>query len=349
MTFSLLIVDESQWVKNPDTQAARALADVRCDSRIALTGTPLENHLGELWAQFNITMPGYLGERRRFNRHFRTPIEKHADVYKAAVLQQRIAPFMLRRTKDRVATELPLKTETTLFVEMEAPQRALYDALRAAQHSIVREAIAAQGIERSGIIVLSALLKLRQVCCDPRLIKTSAVGDPMESAKLEALVERAESLIAEGRVLLIFSQFTQMLDLIAQRIQQCRLPYAMLTGQTLDRGEVVKRFQNGEVPILLASLKAGGVGLNLTAADTVIHYDPWWNPAAENQATDRAHRMGQDKPVFVYRLVCRNTIEERIESLKLRKSALIRGVLNEPVEQLGAFDGEHVEYLLGGD
>jgi superfamily II DNA or RNA helicase len=346
-TYSLLVIDESQWVKNPDTQAARALTAIEADARISLTGTPLENHLGELWAQFNLVLPGYLGERRRFNRAFRTPIERREDDYKRTALRLRVAPFLLRRSKDQVATELPTKTETTLYVEMEAPQRALYDALRLAQHANVREAIAQQGVERSGIAVLAALLKLREACCDPRLVNLPGAAEVRSSCKLDALTELTQRLLDGGRRLLIFSQFTRMLALIAAQFDAHSLAYAVLTGESADRRAPVERFQNGKVPILLASLKAGGVGLNLTAADTVIHYDPWWNPAAENQATDRAHRIGQDKPVFVYRLVCRNSVEEKIEALKQRKSDLVRGILDGEAPVAPRLDAENIDLLLG--
>jgi superfamily II DNA or RNA helicase len=346
-SYALLVIDESQWVKNPDTRAARALTEIQADTRVSLTGTPLENHLGELWAQFNLVLPGYLGERRRFNRAFRTPIERREDDYKRAALRLRVAPFLLRRNKDQVAPELPTKTETTLYVEMDGPQRALYDALRLAQHETVREAIAQQGVERSGIAVLSALLKLREACCDPRLVNLAGTHQVESSCKLDALTELTESLVGAGRRMLIFSQFTRMLALIAAHFDARGLVYAVLTGESADRREPVERFQSGAVPILLASLKAGGVGLNLTAADTVVHYDPWWNPAAENQATDRAHRIGQDKPVFVYRLVCKNSVEEKIEALKQRKSDLVRGVLEGEIPATLRLDAENIDLLLG--
>jgi superfamily II DNA or RNA helicase len=346
-TYTLLVIDESQWVKNPDTQAARALGRIEADARVALTGTPLENHLGELWAQFNLVLPGYLGERRRFNRAFRAPIEHREDDYKRAALRGRVAPFLLRRTKDQVAPELPSKIETTLYIEMDAPQRALYDALRLAQHETVREAIARQGAERSGIAVLAALLKLREACCDPRLVNLPGTEQVKVSCKLDALTELTESLLGEGRRLLIFSQFTRMLTLVAERLDARGISYAVLTGESPDRRAPVERFQNGDVPILLASLKAGGVGLNLTAADTVIHYDPWWNPAVENQATDRAHRIGQNKPVFVYRLVCKNSVEEKIEALKQRKSDLVRGILDSEISEGVRLDIENIDMLFG--
>jgi superfamily II DNA or RNA helicase len=325
--FALLVLDEAQQVKNPRTQARRAASAIKAPRCLCLTGTPLENHLGELWSQLDLAVPGLLGDERSFRHHYRIPIEKHADAECQARLNRRIAPFILRRSKGDVAKELPPKTEIARSVVLEGQQRALYHRLRESLAEELREVIAARGIEHSGIVVLDALLKLRQVCCDPRLVKLEIARAVHESAKFELLMEMLPELIAEGRRVLLFSQFTEMLGLIARELDRRRLKYTVLTGETRDRAEPVRRFQDGEVPLFLLSLKAGGVGLNLTAADTVIHYDPWWNPAAEAQASDRAHRIGQDKPVFVYRLICAGTVEERIEALKARKAELADAIL----------------------
>ncbi|QWT19221.1 DEAD/DEAH box helicase [Bacillus sp. NP157] len=325
--FSLVVLDEAQQVKNPRTQARRALLALKIPRCLCLTGTPLENHLGELWSQIDLAVPGLLGDEGAFRRHYRAPIEKHQDVSVQERLNRRIAPFILRRTKAQVASELPAKTEITRRVVMEPRQRDLYESLRLSLAEELREVIAQRGIAHSGIVVLDALLKLRQVCCDPRLVKLEAARGVRESAKFELLMDMLPALLAEGRRVLLFSQFTEMLKLIANELDRRRLSYVTLTGETRDRAEPVQRFQDGEVPLFLLSLKAGGVGLNLTSADTVIHYDPWWNPAAEAQASDRAHRIGQDKPVFVYRLITAGTVEERIEELKLRKAALADAVL----------------------
>jgi superfamily II DNA or RNA helicase len=337
--YALLVLDEAQWIKNPLTQTARAVRKLRAAHRLAVTGTPLENHLGELWAHFDAVLPSYLGDYRSFNRSFRQPIEQHEDDARRAILRQRIAPFLLRRSKAAVAPELPPKIETLLRISMDEPQRRLYESLRLAQNARVREALASYSNEQSRIIVLSALLRLRQVCCDPRLIDDLA--DPPPSAKLEALLELIQSLRAEDRQILVFSQFTSMLALIGRALDEAHLDYAVLTGDTTDRATPVLRFQTGESPILLASLKAGGVGLNLTAADAVIHYDPWWNPAVETQAADRAHRLGREQPVFVYKLLCDDTIEERIEAMKEHKSDLAGAMLNDtaaPLGRLGNYD-----------
>ncbi|MDP3671519.1 MAG: DEAD/DEAH box helicase [Telluria sp.] len=326
--YHLLILDESQYIKNSRSKAAQTAALLPAQHRLCLTGTPLQNHLGELWAQFHFLMPGLLGDEKRFNADFRKPIEKLGDDSRSAFLVRRIKPFLLRRTKDAVAKELPAKTEMVREVELSGLQRDLYETVRLAMDKKVRNAIASKGVARSQVIILDALLKLRQVCCDPRLVKlagASTRGAP--SAKLNELMEMIVALLDEGRKILVFSQFTSMLALIEAELRDRAIGYALLTGETRDRAGQVAAFQQGEVPLFLISLKAGGVGLNLTAADTVIHYDPWWNPAAENQATDRAWRIGQDKPVFVYKLIAKGTLEQKIQELQRRKADLADAVL----------------------
>jgi len=344
--YHALVVDEAHHVKNPRTQAAGALRTLRARHRIALTGTPLENHLGELWAQFDWLAPGLLGDAASFARTYRGPIEKRGDDARRVHLASRIRPFLLRRSKDEVAPELPARTGIERLVELEGGQRDIYDAVRASVHERVRTALAEQGLESSQIVVLDALLKLRQVCCDPRLIAAGRAHGVRESAKLELLLELLETLLPEGRRVLVFSQFTSMLRLIEEALQERGLEYALLTGETRDRAREVARFQGGEVPLFLLSLRAGGTGLNLTAADTVIHYDPWWNPAVEAQATDRAHRIGQDKPVFVYRLLCAGTIEERMRSLQERKARLAQTLLGDEAGLARALSVEDIEALL---
>ncbi len=236
--------------------------------------------------------------------------------------------MLLRRTKDAVAKDLPPKTELINAVELDKAQADLYETIRATVDKRVREAIADQGIEKSQLIVLDALLKLRQVCCHPSLLKTESAKKVETSAKTEYLMdEMLPELIEEGRRILIFSQFTSMLDILERMLKERGIRYVKLTGSTEDRMKPVEQFQNGDMPVFLISLKAGGVGITLTAADTVIHYDPWWNPAIEAQATDRAYRIGQKKPVFVHKLICQGTIEERIVEMQRRKSALINGLL----------------------
>ena len=224
---------------------------------------------------------------------------------------------------------MPPKTIIIRSAELEGSQRDLYETVRAAMDAKVRDEIASRGFARSQIVILDALLKLRQVCCDPRLVKATAARKVPERAKLDLLMAMLPELVDEGRKVLVFSQFTSMLALIEHELDKMGIAYVTLTGDTVDREVPIRRFQDGEVPIFLISLKAGGVGLNLTAADTVIHYDPWWNPAVENQATDRAHRLGQDKPVFVYKLIVSGSIEEKILALQERKAELAAGILSD--------------------
>ncbi|MFJ7796086.1 SNF2-related protein [Pseudomonas sp. NPDC096950] len=327
--WSVLILDEAQNIKNPLSKAAQAARDLQARQRLCLSGTPLENHLGELWSQFHFLLPGWLGDSKTFNRDYRTPIEKHGNSERMQHLTARIKPFLLRRKKDQVATELPPKTEIVNWVDLSDGQRDVYETVRVAMDKKVRDEIARSGVGRSQIIILDALLKLRQVCCDLRLIKMTLTAKALRSGsgKLVSLMEMLEELLSEGRKILLFSQFTSMLALIEEELQQRGVRYSLLTGETTDRRTPVKDFQSGNVPLFLISLKAGGTGLNLTAADTVIHFDPWWNPAVENQATDRAYRIGQNKPVFVYKLIARGTVEEKIQALQQEKAALAGAVL----------------------
>ncbi|KXU89406.1 helicase [Caballeronia megalochromosomata] len=344
--YHLLILDEAQYVKNASSKAAGVIRTLPARHRLCLTGTPLENHLGELWSQFDFLLPGFLGTQKDFAARWRKPIEKQNDGMRRDLLARRIRPFVLRRRKDDVAAELPQKTMIVRSVELEDAQRDLYETVRAAMQKKVRDAIAQQGFARSHILMLDALLKLRQVCCDPSLVKLPGAKKTQGSAKLALLLDMLPSLIEEGRRVLVFSQFTGMLAIIAAALDAAGLGYVTLTGDTADRTTPVRRFQAGEAPIFLISLKAGGVGLNLTAADTVIHYDPWWNPAAENQATDRAHRIGQDKPVFVYKLVVTGSIEEKILAMQERKAALAAGILSEDTRAVEKFSAEDIDALF---
>ena len=374
--FHLLILDEAQMVKNAGSRSARALRKLQAPHLLCLTGTPLENHLGELWAQFDFLMPGFLGDVRSFNARWRKPIEENGETLRAQLLAQRVRPFILRRRKQDVATELPPRTETIQRVQLQGKQRELYEAVRTTADKQVRRALERQSFEGAQITILDALLKLRQVCCDPRLVKGIQQGphapphlregeaflpgggpaakrtaQTMERAKLELLADMLPALVDEGRRVLVFSQFTEMLTLAAELLDALALPYLTLTGQTppRPRGAVVRQFQAQDAtsaPILLVSLKAGGVGLNLTAADTVIHLDPWWNPAVEEQATARAHRIGQYQPVFVYKLVVEGSIEERMLELQTRKAALAQGVLGHDAEGAVKFSEADLHALL---
>jgi SNF2 family DNA or RNA helicase len=320
----VLVLDEAQNIKNANTNAAQVVTEIPAVHRLCLSGTPIENHLGELWSQFHFLMPGFLGSHKRFTELFRHPIERQGSAEKMAQLRARITPFMLRRTKDLVASELPPKMETLMPVLLQGQQADLYETIRLGMEKTVREALSTQGLGKSQITILDALLKLRQVCCDPRLLKLSAAASVQESAKLSQLLDLLPEMVAEGRKILLLSQFTEMLALIEQALPALGIPWVKLTGQSKNRDKIVDQFTSGQVPLFLISLKAGGVGLNLPQADTVIHYDPWWNPAVENQATDRAHRIGQTKNVWVVKLVAQGTIEERMLALQERKAQLAK-------------------------
>jgi SNF2 family DNA or RNA helicase len=313
-----------------------------------VTGTPLENHLGELWAHFDLLMPGFLGDARSFARQWRKPIEDNGETLRAQLLAQRVRPFILRRRKDDVASELPPRTEVIRRVALQGQQRALYESVRLAADHSLRKVLAKTGFAGAQIAVLDALLKLRQVCCDPQLLKNTPIAPNMERAKMTVLLDLLPALVDEGRRVLVYSQFTEMLALVQIELAVLQLPYLVLTGDTppAARGAVVRRFQACEVPILLLSLKAGGVGLNLTAADTVIHLDPWWNPAVEEQANARAHRIGQARPVFIYKLLVQGSIEERMLALQARKAALAEGVLGQDAAAAPKFSAEDLQGLL---
>jgi superfamily II DNA or RNA helicase len=361
LEWHLVVLDESQAIKNPEAKWSRAVRQLNARHRLCLSGTPVENNLGEIWAQFAFLMPRLLGDRRGFVRRFRTPIEKNGDDARRLLLAKRLKPFLLRRTKSEVEADLPAKTEIVQRILLEGDQRDLYETIRLTMHEKVRREIAANSLERSQIIVLDALLKLRQVCCDPRLVKLAAlrktlsgwpagaemsVAPAVTSSKLVALMRMVRELASEGRRVLVFSQFTSMLDLIKPELAADDVGYVELTGATRDRADPINRFQSGAVPVFLISLKAGGRGLNLTAADTVIHYDPWWNPAVENQATDRAHRIGQTKPVFVYKLIAQGTVEERIVELQNKKGRLATATLDARAA-VGSLAAEDLDYLFG--
>ncbi|HMV61064.1 MAG TPA: DEAD/DEAH box helicase [Agitococcus sp.] len=345
--YHLLILDEAQNIKNPRAKAAQVVRQLDAKHRLCLTGTPMENHLGELWSLFYFLMPGFLSSQELFNKNYRHPIEKKGDNQLRQKLVNRIKPFMMRRLKTEVAKELPAKTTIEINVDMSESQSKLYEAVRVAMQANIQDIIAKQGFKRSQIAILDALLKLRQVCCHPSLLKLDKISsDKASSAKLENLIEMVTEMVEEGRKILIFSQFTTMLQLIEDNLNSQKIAFVKLTGQTKKREEVINAFQTGQVPVFLISLKAGGVGLNLTAADTVIHYDPWWNPAAEDQASDRAWRIGQDKPVFVYKLITNQSIEEKIIALQKNKADLAASILSHDKEHQVKLSEEDVLQLF---
>lgn len=325
---SWLILDEAQVIKNPNTQVRQTLAQFSCTHRLCLSGTPVENHLGDIWSLLDFLNPGILGAQRAFKQYYQQPIEKHGNQQRLTHLLERIAPVVLRRTKTEVATDLPEKTEITQTIELPEAQYDYYHRLKDEYwQDLQSELISTEHQGQKQMLVLTALLKLRQICCDPKLLNSGSDTDKnIASGKTEYCVNMLRELVAEGRSVLVFSQFTTMLDILASELDETGISYLQLSGKTKNRGELVESFQAGAAPVFLISLKAGGSGLNLTRADTVIHFDPWWNQAAQAQASDRAHRLGQDKPVFVYQLIAQNTIEEKIAVLQASKSALSNAV-----------------------
>ena len=344
----IAICDEAQAVKNAASRGALAIRALDARQRLCLTGTPMENHLGELHTQVSWVAPGLLGIKAAFDELYVKAIDAGI-AGRSALLRQRLKPVLLRRTKKQVAPELPPRSESIITVELGDRQRQLYEAIRVTMDARVREAIALKGVARSHLDVLEALLRLRQVCCDPVLLGTPEGFACDESAKLECLSDLLPSLLEDGRRILLFSQFTSFLDRIEEVVlRPLGTPWLRLDGQTRDRQSLVDRFQALESPLFLLSLKAGGTGLTLTAADTVILADPWWNPAAEAQAADRAHRIGQDKPVLIYRLVAAGTVEEKVIALQTRKKALADALYDESGQSLGQLTAEDLQSLLAG-
>ena len=339
--FLYIILDEAQKIKNPKTKMSMAIKTFKCDYRLALSGTPIENHLGELWSIFSFLMPGFLDTLTFFKNYYQTPIEKENNITRQELLNKRVKPFMIRRTKEIVVNELPVKSEIIKYTQFSDKQTALYESIRVSMDKKVREAVSKKGIGSSHIMILDALLKLRQVCCDPSLLKIDAAKKVQESAKLELFLDLIDELILEDRKILVFSQFTSMLSILEENIKQRKYKYTKLTGNTKKREEAIESFTKGDASIFLISLKAGGVGLNLVEADIVIHYDPWWNPAVENQATDRAHRIGQKKAVFVYKLIVENTIEQKILELQKKKQLIQDGIYQK--------DGQKDDFKFSGN
>ena len=344
--FSYQVLDEAQYIKNHTTAAAKAVKAVKSCHRFALTGTPIENRLSELWSIFDYLMPGFLYSYEVFRKDFETPIVKNGDETAMERLKKMTGPFILRRLKADVLKDLPDKLEEVRFVQLEDSQRKLYDA----QILHMKEMLARQNEEdfnKSRLQILSELMKLRQLCCDPHLCLENYQGD---SAKAEACLELIQSAIDGGHRTLLFSQFTSMLEILQERCEKAGIPYFVITGATPKekRLQMVKEFNEGEVPVFFISLKAGGVGLNLIGADMVIHYDPWWNLAAQNQATDRTHRIGQTKTVTVYRLIAKNTIEEKIQKLQEMKQNLADQIVSKEAVPLGSMSKEELLALLDG-
>jgi SNF2 family DNA or RNA helicase len=316
-------LDEAQAIKNPESQVSRAAFGIKANFRLALSGTPLENRLEELWSLMHFANPGLLGGRRQFNEKVAQPISE-GRTEAAEGLRRRIRPFILRRLKRDVAPELPPRTESVMHVSLDERERSVYDAVMAATR---KEVVALLNEGGSVLKALEALLRLRQAACHPALVPGQHANT---SSKVQTLVDTLNTAVAEGHKALVFSQWTSLLDLVEPHLKSAGITFERLDGSTPNRGEITTRFQSAEgAPVLLMSLKAGGTGLNLTAADHVFLMDPWWNPAVEAQAADRAHRIGQERPVMVYRMVSQGTVEERILGLQEKKRALFEAALSE--------------------
>ncbi len=342
--FTTVVLDEAQHIKNPDSQNAQAACSVRARHRFALTGTPVENSVRDLWSLMHFLMPGYLGSRQDFKDRFERSISEAPTGPEQQRLVKRIRPFVLRRTKKAVITELPDKIEQVSYCEMSQSQRELYTELLGTARRQISELSGDKDQKKARMVMLTALLRLRQICCDPRLVGTEMAEE--DSAKLELLNELLEETVDGGHRVLIFSQFVGMLHLLRDRLIAAGIDYCYLDGSTKDRTAQVDRFQTGTVPVFLISLKAGGTGLNLTAADTVIIYEPWWNPAVEAQAADRAHRIGQLKVVTTYRLITRNSVEEKILSLQQRKQEVTDATIESEEPMMTGLTLRDIESLL---
>jgi SNF2 family DNA or RNA helicase len=339
--FDYIVLDEAQSIKNAGSQAAKACRLLRARHRLALTGTPVENHIGELWSIFEFLNPGQLGSAARLKRFLSGGRGGSA----AEVVARAVRPFLLRRTKAQVLSDLPEKTEQTIFCELGETQRKAYDELREHYRQELSGRIGKMGIGRSRIAVLEALLRLRQTACHPGLVDGNRIDEP--AAKLETLLEQLGEVLAEGHKVLVFSQFTSFLSIVRRQLDARSIPYEYLDGKTTDRQARVAHFQEDpDCRLFLVSLKAGGQGLNLTAADYIYILDPWWNPAVEAQAVDRAHRIGQTRRVFAYRLIAKDTVEEKILALQDRKRDLAESIVRADENMISTLTPEDVELLL---
>jgi len=340
--FDYVILDETQAIKNANTESAKAVRLLRGGHRLALSGTPVENHLGELWSLFEFLNPGLLGTAAVFKL---TSGARNPDEDSRTLLAKALRPFILRRTKEQVAKDLPAKLEQTIYCELESEQRKLYDELRDHYRRSLLGVIDKKGIKQSKIQILEALLRLRQAACHPGLIDKTRTA--RASAKLDVLLPQLAELMEEGHKALVFSQFTSLLAIVRQRLDEEYIEYEYLDGRTRDRGARVDRFQSDpDCKLFLVSLKAGGLGLNLTAAEYVFLLDPWWNPAVESQAIDRAHRIGQKRQVFAYRLIARDTVEEKVLELQKTKKDLADSIINADNSLIRDLDREDLELLL---
>lgn len=335
--FDYIVLDEAQAIKNSKSQSAKASRLLKGKHRLALSGTPVENHIGELWSIFEFLNPGMLGHINAFS--------SVKEEESREVIRRSIRPFMLRRTKDQVAKDLPAKTEQVIYCEMSKKQKSTYDKIKKYYQANLTNKIKEKGMNRVKIQVLEALLRLRQAACHPGLIDESYLGE--ESCKLDTILEQLKEVVDEGHKVLVFSQFTSFLKIVKQELVKENIAFHYLDGRTRKRQELVESFQNSpDIKVFLISLKAGGVGLNLTSADYVFILDPWWNPAVEAQAIDRAHRIGQTKKVFAYRLICKDTVEEKVMELQKNKKELVKSIISEDKNLIKNLTQEDLGYLL---
>jgi SNF2 family DNA or RNA helicase len=345
--YAAVVLDEAQQIKNPDSQNAKAATALHAKHRFALTGTPVENSVRDLWSLMHFLMPGYLGKRTDFKERYENPISKQSGGPEQQRLSRRVSPFLLRRTKQLVAKELPEKLEQIAWCELTTSQREIYTKLAESTRKQISELSSGPDQKKSRMVMLTALLRLRQASCDARLLGMESPPDDIDaSAKLDLLMELLEEAIDGGHRVLVFSQFVTMLGLIRARLEAAEMSYCYLDGQSRDRAAQVQKFQLGQTSIFLISLKAGGTGLNLTAADTVMHFDPWWNPAVEAQATDRAHRIGQKNVVTSYKLIARGTVEEKILNLQEKKKSIIAATLESEQPMMDGLTLAEIQDLL---
>ncbi len=344
ISFHYVILDEAHLIKNPFASMSKAVRLLKCNHRLALTGTPIENNLSELWSLFSFLNPGMFGRFGDFKKHFIIPIEKEKNETSLQVLRRMVFPFILRRTKQQVVKELPPKNEIIVYTEMLQPQRMLYEVSKQLFYGKIKDTFERAGMEESRIQILEGLLRLRQICCHPFLYDNTYKED---SGKFQLVEQMLRDAVSEGHKVLLFSQFVAALNMLRERCLGLGIRNEILTGETHDRQGAVDRFQKGEEPtVFLISLKAGGTGLNLTAADYVFHLDPWWNPSIENQASDRAHRIGQSKPVFVYKMITRDSIEERVLELQEKKRRLTDSIIQSDASFFKNLNREDLEFLF---
>jgi len=345
--FHYLILDEAQNIKNRHTLSAQVTKRLKADHRLALSGTPLENSIADLWSIFDFLMPSFLGTYERFREIYETPIVQGQDSQKLTELSRRIAPFVLRRLKQDVIKELPEKIEQTAFCELEPAQAKLYASMADQARKEALEAYRSNGLGKSRMLILTLLLRLRQICCHPQIAGVALKHHIGVSAKTDLFKEMLQELLSSGHRVLVFSQFVEMLKILKEYLEHEKITYEYMDGKTKDRQAKVEHFNTDkDVKVFLLSLKVGGLGLNLTSADTVILYEPWWNPAVEQQAIDRAHRMGQKNAVLAYHLIARGTIEERILELQERKKSMMNALVLSDETVFKSLGWEDIKFLL---